>query len=263
MNATAEPKTGPLATNRFVVVKVGGRALDDGDLADRVAGLVDDGYRPVLVHGGGAQLSAALEEAGIETPFEEGLRVTTGPVLDVATRVFAGLGKQLAGRVSQAGVPAVALDGHDGRLLEATPREGLGRVGRMEAVDAGLLRFLAFNGIVPVVGPPAVGPDGGGLNVNADEIASAIARSLSADRLVFLTDVPGVVGPSGDVVAEIPSGKARDLESADDGMGPKLKAAAEAAAGGVGRVHITQAGVDLAGLVAGVEAGTTVTDGIP
>lgn len=247
--------------NGFIVLKVGGRAAQAGDLPPGVHDLVDQGLRPVVVHGGGAQLSDALAEAGVDVVFREGLRVTTDEVLDVATQVFAALGKRLAGAVSAAGTPAVALNGYDAGLLSAVPMEGLGRVGSMEAVDDEVLRFLAYNGVVPVVGPPALGPDGKALNVNADAIAAAVASALSADQLLLLTDVPAVLDATGEPIPELTAEKARQLSSAEGGMTPKLQAAAKAATDGVDRVAVGGAGAPLADLVEGRATVTEVTGG--
>lgn len=253
---------GPDPTNGFIVTKVGGRAVEETGVAEGVADLVDRGLRPVVVHGGGVQVTDALADAGIETLFEGGLRVTTDEVLEVAARVFAAVGKELAAAVTAAGAPAVALNGHDAGLIGAEPLEDLGHVGSAETVDDGLLRFLAYNGIVPVVGPPALGPDGQALNVNADDVAAAVAAALGADQLVFLTDVPAVLDAAGEPIDELTVDDALDLGSATDGMGPKLDSAAKAAADGVHRVTIAGAGSPLGEVVRGEATATTVTDGV-
>lgn len=260
---THDATDGSHPTNGFIVTKVGGRAAGTTGVADGIAELAGQGLRPVVVHGGGPQVTDALADAGIETAFEDGLRVTPDEALEVASRVFAAVGKELAGQLTAAGAPAVALNGHDAGLVEAEPLEGLGRVGSVATVDDELLRFLAYNGIVPVVGPPAIGPDDRALNVNADDVAGAVASALGADRLVLLTDVPAVLDASGDPIDELTADEALDLATATGGMDPKLDAAARAAADGVGQVAIAGAASPLDEVVRGEATATTVTAGEP
>lgn len=255
----------PSAYNRFLVVKLSGKTLDTATvdaLAADLKALLDAGQLPVVVHGGGAQLTAALERAGVASEFKDGLRVTTPEVLDVALRVFAAEGKKLAGGLSARGVPALALNGYDAGLLEATPKDGgaLGLVGDVTSVGADLLRFLAYNGAVPVVGPPAAGPgpDGPGLNVNADDVAAAVAAWLPAAHLVFLTDVPGVLDTDGAVIPLLTPDEAAAVDGVSGGMTAKLQAAARAARSGVPRVLVAGAGASLVDLVAGKGTATVI-----
>lgn len=273
-NGTGDPSTpdapsaagGPSPYNRFLVVKLSGKALTPDvveGLADQLADLLDAGHLPVVVHGGGGQLTAALDAAGIPTEFRDGLRVTSPEALDVALSVFAAEGKKLAAALSARGVPAVGLSGYDAGLLTATVKAGgaFGRVGDVTAVDADLLRFLAYNGLVPVVGPPAMGSDGEGLNVNADEVACAVAAALPAAHLVFLTDVAGVLDADGRLIEALTAEQARTFHEAKGGMGPKLRAAAQAVAQGVPRVLIAGFGASLLDLAEGTAVGTLVTPG--
>lgn len=253
---TDAPTQTPSPYNRFFVVKVSGKALTPDvveGLAAQLKALLDAGHLPVVVHGAGGQLTEALDRAGIPSEFKDGLRVTPPEALDVALSVFSAEGKKLASALSAAGVPALALNGYDAGLLTADVKDGgaLGRVGDVTGVEADLLRFLAYNGLVPVVGPPAVGPDGEGLNVNADEAASAVAAWLPAAHLVLLTDVPGVLGADGAPIARLTVEEALSLKEATGGMAAKVHAAAKAARMGVPRVLIAGFDASLAGLADG------------
>lgn len=251
-----------MATNGFTVVKLGGRSIESeagrAQLAERLNALRLAGHQLVVVHGGGAQVTSALAAAGIEARFVGGLRVTDEKTLEVAEPVFAHVGKTLAHALTVAGSPAVALTGRDARLLAGHVKDAaLGRVGTVDDVDAELLRHLAFNGVTPVVGPIAV-DSFGPLNVNADEVASAVAKALGARELLLLTDVPGVRGASGAVEPKLTPAAAKVLVEkgvATGGMIPKITGALDAVASGVQRVRV----LDEPGLVrlaAGQDAGT-------
>ncbi|HWH07598.1 MAG TPA: acetylglutamate kinase [Candidatus Thermoplasmatota archaeon] len=246
----------------ILVVKLGGRSIETesgrAQLARRLAQLRASGHRLVVVHGGGAQVTAAMEATGIEARFVEGLRVTDGKTLEVAEPVFAHLGKLLAHALTDAGASAIALTGRDARLLVGRAKDPrLGRVGTIEQVDADLLRHLAFNGVTPVVGPIAV--DGAGaLNVNADEVAASVAKALGARELLLLTDVPGVRGADGALLPRLAPDAARRLVAegvATGGMIPKVHGALDALASGVARVRVLDE-PGLERLAAGAEAGT-------
>lgn len=247
----------------MMVVKLGGKSVETAtgraQLAARLAALVESGARIVVVHGGGAQVTSALAASGIEARFVNGLRVTDEKVLEVAEPVFTHVGKTIAHALSVAGAPAVAVTGRDARLLEASVKDAaLGRVGTITRVNAELLRHLAHDGITPVVGPIAV-DDAGALNVNADEVASAVARALHARDLLLLTDVPAVRGADGAPIASLTPAQAQaliDSGVATGGMIPKITGALAALATGVARVRVLdEAG--LTKLAAGMEAGTT------
>lgn len=245
-----------LPHGRFLVVKLGGRLLEEPGtmeaLAHDVASLAEAGVRPVLVHGGGPQATSALEASGLPATFHDGLRVTPPEALDVIEPVFAHQGKRLAGALTAAGLPAIALSGRDGALLQAAPLEHLGRVGAVTDVDAQLLRFLAYNGLTPVVGPPAVDPAGHPLNVNADQVAAATAKALRAAALLLLTDVPGVLDDGGSVLRHLTPDDAQHLAGrVAGGMTPKLAAAFAAVASGVPQVHIAPGDAPLADVLAG------------
>ena len=188
-----------------LVVKYGGNAMTDPDqrravLSD-VRSLAALGTPPVLVHGGGPTIAAELAAAGIASRFERGLRVTTPESLPVVERALTLLGKQLAGEL----VEAVALTGRDARLLIAERVDpALGEVGTVRSVRADLLRLLQDTGLVPVVGCLAVDRDGAPLNVNADDVAAAVAAALALP-CVFLTNVPGVLDDVRDPASRIAS----------------------------------------------------------
>lgn len=252
----------PMATNTLNVVKLGGRAFESAagraQLAQRLANLRAAGWKLVIVHGGGAQVTAALAAAGIEARFANGLRVTDEKTLEVAEPVFAHLGKTLADALTRAGAPAVALTGRDAHLVRGAVKDpALGRVGTVTSVDADLLRHLAYNGITPVVGPIAV-DDEGALNVNADEVASAVARAVGAKDLLLLTDVPAVRNGQGKPIPTLTPAGAQELirtGAATGGMIPKIQGALDALASGVARVRVLDdAGLEL--IARGEPAGT-------
>ena len=248
-----------------VVVKVGGGALRGGALEDLPA-ILADGTPVVLVHGGGPQLTRMLDLLGIESHFHEGLRVTDGATLEVAEMVFAGsVNKGLVRELNALGVPAAGISGTDGPTLLVEPVEHLGRVGEVVSVEAGLIRTLWNGGFVPVVAPLGLGP-AGAYNVNADSAAAALAVGLGAAHLFLLTDVDGLL-KDGEAVASLDPEESEDFVRsglAAGGMVPKLRAATEAARGGVeARVlNGNKKGV-LAGALAGEGVGTLIHRGGP
>lgn len=255
-----------MATNGINVVKLGGRSVETeagrAQLAERLATLRAAGWKLVVVHGGGAQVTAALAAAGIEARFVDGLRVTDEKVMEVAEPVFAHIGKLVAHALSVAGAPAVALTGRDACMTRAVVKDAaLGRVGTVTHVDAELLRHLAYNGVTPVVGPIGVDDDGP-LNCNADEVASAVARALGAKDLLLLTDVPAVRNAQGKPIPTLTPAGAQELirtGAATGGMIPKINGALEALSSGVARVRVMdEAG--LTRLAQGEEAGTVFVD---
>ncbi len=248
-----------------IVVKVGGGALRGGALEDLPA-ILADGTPVVLVHGGGPQLTRMLDSLGIESAFHEGLRVTDGATLEVAEMVFAGgVNKGLVRELNALGVPAAGISGTDGPTLLVEPVEHLGRVGEVVSVEPGLIRTLWGGGFVPVVAPLGVGPEGA-YNVNADSAAAALAVGLGAAHLFLLTDVDGLLR-DGEAVASLDPEESEDFVRsglAAGGMVPKLRAATEAARGGVkARVlNGNKKGV-LAGALGGEGVGTLIFEGGP
>ncbi|HEY6867662.1 MAG TPA: acetylglutamate kinase [Candidatus Eisenbacteria bacterium] len=226
------------------VVKIGGRALEHpGAARELAAGIARMPGPLVLVHGGGAEVSAWCDRLGLEPRFLDGLRVTDAPTLEVAAAVLAGLAnKRLVAVLRAAGVDAVGLSALDGGIAEASlhpDAERLGEVGRIETISPALIETLLHQGRVPVLASVAA-LGGRLLNVNADDLAAAIAGALRAQVLVLLSDTPGL-RVAGELIERlsIPA-----LEAAlahpevRDGMVPKLAAARAALQAGVARVHI-------------------------
>ena len=195
---------------RVVVIKVGGAAMDRTPLArsfaDDVSLLQHAGIHPVIVHGGGPQLTRVSERFGLEASFVDGVRVTDRETLDVATMVLAGkLNTEVVGLLVAGAVPAVGLSGVDGGLAVARRQAepDLGFVGEIVGVHPEVLRTLMSTGFVPVVASIAADADGHPYNVNADVMASELAVGLEAQKLVYMNDVPGLLGPGGDLLSEL------------------------------------------------------------
>jgi len=252
------------------VVKLGGALLETEPsrrrMAAELAGVARDGARLVVVHGGGKQMSRFLAERGVSSRFVNGLRVSTPEVLEAVLMVVAGsLNRQLVAALIEAGAMAVGLSGVDGCLMEAERfSEELGAVGRPVRANSDLLELLAHHGYMPVVA--CVGGDrrGGIYNVNADQMAAALAAGFAADALVFLTDVSGVLDGNGRPLAQLTHGEVRQLIAqgiATGGMQAKLEAALGALKAGVRRVFIAP-GAEInvvARLLAGEPIGTRLT----
>jgi acetylglutamate kinase len=237
---------------KSVVVKLGGAAIDrDSDLAlaQDVLLLRSVGVRCVLVHGGGPQVDTMLRRVGKEPEFKDGLRVTDAETLDIVRMVLVGkINRDLVATInSQAGDEpvAVGVSGEDAGLLEVTPADSaFGFVGNVTRVRAELIHRLLADGLTPVVS--TIGADAGGqpYNINADEAARAIAVAMNAEKIVYLTAVPGLLEDSKDESTLIPRLTSAELrkrlahESVGKGMIPKLKACADAVDQGVNFAHI-------------------------
>jgi acetylglutamate kinase len=235
-----------------VVLKMGGAALEDKDLVAQfcsaVAALARDGHQVLVVHGGGAALSRRLKELGIEPRFVNGLRVTDSTTRDVAVMVLGGLlNKQLAAAIGATGQPAIGICGSDLHLCVARKKpltEDHGFVGEIVSVNEEAIEHFWDKGAVPIVASLAQGADGEFYNVNADEMASAIAAGCRADALIFLTDVAGVKNASGEVVGRLGLKQIEELRgegTVSGGMLPKLAASERALKAGVASVRILQA----------------------
>jgi acetylglutamate kinase len=240
---------------RTVVVKLGGAAMSDPRLADRfaedIALLRMVGVRPVVVHGGGPQISALSERLGLTPSFRDGHRVTDAETLDVAKMVLVGkLNKDLVMHINRAGVPALGLCGDDGNLLVARKRigsagEDLGFVGDVTAVNEELLLQL-MDTAVPVIASIATDGLGQSYNVNADLAGAAVAAGIHAAKFVLLTDVPGLI-TDGELVSELTVDDVEALiadDSVSGGMIPKLESIVRAMRGGVDRAHIVDGRVE-------------------
>ena len=229
-------------SGRTLVVKYGGAAMDDPAartaFAEDVALLRYAGVRPVVVHGGGPQVTAHLDLLGIPTTFRDGLRVTTPVAVRAVRQVLAGdVNRDVTALVDAHGGHAVGLSGEDLFTAEQVD-PALGNVGDVTAVDTALLTTLLDAGRIPVVATLARGTDGTLYNVNADTAAAALAVALGAEKVVFLTDVEGLY-VDGALVTDV---KAGDLEallpSLSGGFAPKMAACLRAVRGGVPRAHV-------------------------
>lgn len=233
-----------------VVIKYGGSAMVDEDLrntfADDVAMLHYVGINPVIVHGGGPHISKAMGQRGIEPQWIDGLRITDADTIRVVQSTLAGeINPDIVRLVNAHGSLATGISGLDGNLFSARPvDERLGFVGEVTHVNPGLIKSLQAQGYVPVVAPLARGEDGHAYNLNADTAAGALAVSLAASKLVYLTDVEGLYRDLGDedsLIARIVVPELRELidsGSVSAGMLPKLTSCIDAIEGGIERVHI-------------------------
>jgi acetylglutamate kinase len=238
-----------------VVVKVGGAVMERSPLArsfaEDVSLLQQAGIHTVIVHGGGPQVTEVSTRLGLETTFVDGVRVTDRETLDVATMVLAGtLNTRIVASLTAGDVPAVGLSGVDGRLAVARRQTepDLGYVGEIVRVNAAVLRTLLSDGFVPVVASIAADAEGQPFNVNADAMAADLAIGLEAAKLVSLSDVPGVIGPEGDLLTELGVEEALELldrpDVVDGGMIPKLESSVRALKAGVTRVHLLDGRVE-------------------
>ncbi|HEV8536062.1 MAG TPA: acetylglutamate kinase [Candidatus Limnocylindria bacterium] len=246
------------------MLKIGGSVGAETDAAlDAVVALNDAGQPVVVVHGGGPLVSEWADRLGMETRFVRGSRVTDPETRDLALGVLGGLanGRIVATLIGR-GVPAVGLTGIDGGMLRAEREDAeMGLVGRVALVDSALLEELVDAGRVPVVAPAALDREGGEiLNVNGDAAAGAIAASLGARLLVFVTDVPGVRGKDGRVIGRLDADRARSLVddgTIEGGMLPKVEACLIAAAAGCRAAIVATRGIDsVERLLAGEDVGT-------
>ena len=236
---------------RTVVIKYGGAAMTDAALKENFARdvvlLKYVGMNPVVVHGGGPEITSYMRRLDLPVEFIGGLRVSNAETVEVAKMVLVGkVNKDIVLRLNRHGQAAVGLSGDDGGLFRvarvtAPGGEDVGFVGSIERVDADLLERVAEN-YIPVIA--SVGPDREGLphNVNADEAASAVARAVGAHKVIFLTDVDGWLRDPADPASVISEAGADEVEAAlagiSGGMGPKLRACLDAIHGGVGYAHI-------------------------
>jgi acetylglutamate kinase len=246
--------------NKTIVIKYGGHAMGDPEFgrafAQDVALLKQSGVNPVVVHGGGPQIGAMLERMGIKSTFEGGLRVTDRATVEIVEMVLAGsINKQIVEMINREGEWAIGLCGKDGNMVYAekatkTVRDpdsniervlDLGFVGEPVEVDRTLLDLLARSEMIPVIAPVAPGRDGHTYNINADTFAGAIAGAMDAERLLFLTDVPGVLDRNKVLIPQLTIAEARALiadGTISGGMIPKVETCIEALDRGVKAVVI-------------------------
>jgi acetylglutamate kinase len=238
---------------KTVVVKYGGAAMTDEALKQQVmqdiALMHYVGVHPILVHGGGPEVSQVMQRLGKEPQFVRGLRVTDQETMEIVEMVLAGkTNKGIVSLLQQQGSPAVGLSGKDGRLFVAEKLmmegEDLGYVGDVVEVNPGILHTLVEGGYVPVICSVAVGREGESYNINADHVAGRLAAELGAAKLVLLTDVRGILADVKDphsLLSEVSAAGARELietGKVDKGMIPKVEACLMALEGGVPRTHI-------------------------
>jgi acetylglutamate kinase len=235
-----------------VVLKYGGAAMLDPELRTEVLKDIvlteHVGLRPVVVHGGGPEISDMMRRLGKEPHFVDGLRVTDAETVDIAQMVLTGkTNPDLVSAVQQQGGPAIGLSGKDGGMVLARKLSGsrdLGFVGEVAEVRPDFVRGLISQGLIPMIAPIAADADGHTYNINADHFAGKIAGALEASKLVLLTDVRGVLADRSDaatLISELGAARARDMIAAgeiESGMIPKVEACLDALAAGVARCHI-------------------------
>jgi acetylglutamate kinase len=242
---------------KTIVVKLGGNAMVDEALQ---AGFARDvvllklvGMNPVVVHGGGPQIERLLTQLGIKSEFVEGMRVTDAATMDVVEMVLGGaVNKDIVTLINQAGGRAVGLTGQDGGFIRARkmmmPAKGrpnefldIGQVGEIEVIDPRVIATLEEGGFIPVVAPIGMGDDGHSYNINADLVAGKLAEVLRAEKLILLTNTPGVMDEKGDLLTGVTP---REIDAMiasgalSGGMLPKIASALDAARSGVKSVHI-------------------------
>ncbi len=247
-------------TDETIVVKYGGHAMGDEaiarDFAKDIALLKQAGINPVVVHGGGPQIKAMLARLGIQSRFEDGLRVTDAATVEIVEMVLAGsINKGLVSAINGVGGRAIGLSGKDGgmvraRKLSRTAQDpdsqiervvDLGFVGEPERIDKAVIEDVLAKKLTPVIAPIAYGADGETFNVNADTFAGAVSGALRAKRLLLLTDVPGVLDKSGRLIPELRADEVRALiadGTISGGMIPKVQTCLDAVERGVEAVVI-------------------------
>jgi acetylglutamate kinase len=236
---------------KTIVIKYGGAAMEDPALREEFARdvvlLKYVGMNPIVVHGGGPEITAYMERLGLPVQFVGGLRVSSPETVEVAKMVLVGkVNKDIVLRINRHGQPAVGLSGDDGQLFRASRRPGpagedVGFVGRIDRVDVDVLNHIAQD-YIPVVASIGADREGNSYNVNADEAAGAVARALGAYKVMFLTDVVGWLRDPDDPASVVSEAGADEVEELLDtisgGMRPKLQACVDAIHGGVTYAHI-------------------------
>jgi acetylglutamate kinase len=249
--------------DKTIVIKYGGNAMTDPKLQDGFARdvvlLKLVGMNPVVVHGGGPQIEELLKRVGKQGTFIQGMRVTDEETMDIVEMVLGGqVNKEIVNLINQHGGKAVGLTGQDGNFIRAKklllpnkdkPEEmiDIGSVGEITSIDPSLISFLDSGDFIPVIAPIGVGPKGETYNINADVVAGKIAEVLNAEKLVLLTNTPGVLNKAGELLTGITP---RDIDAMVEdgtlsgGMLPKIGSALDAARSGVKSVHIIDGRVE-------------------
>ncbi len=242
---------------KTIVVKFGGNAMVDTalqeDFARDVVLLKLVGMNPVVVHGGGPQIEKMLNELNIKSEFVQGMRVTDAATMDVVEMVLGGaVNKDIVTLINRAGGKAVGLTGQDGAFIRAKkllmpakdrPNEfvDIGQVGEIESIDPAVITALETGGFIPVVAPIGIGAEGESYNINADLVAGKLAEVLHAEKLVLLTNTPGVLDEKGNLLTGVTPRQIDEMVASgvlSGGMLPKISSALEAARSGVKSVHI-------------------------
>lgn len=237
---------------KIIVVKYGGSAMVDEELKKNVIKDVTllklVGFKPIIVHGGGKEISKWVERSGMEPKFINGLRVTDEPTMEIAEMVLGKVGKQLVSLVEELGVRAISISGKDGKMLSCKKKysngEDIGYVGEVTDVDPKILFDLLEKDYLPIVSPIGLDENFHSYNINADDAACAIARAVKAEKLAFLTDIEGVYKDPKDpstLISELRISEAKELLDGGNiggGMLPKLNNCIDAILNGVSRVHI-------------------------
>lgn len=237
---------------KIIVIKYGGSAMTEEGLKDSV---IEDatllklvGFKPIIVHGGGKEISSWTKKVGIESEFVNGLRKTDAPTMEIAEMVLGRIGKELVGKVEKLGVKAISISGKDGGLLKVEKKtsdgQDIGFVGDIKEVNPKILFDLLEKDFLPIVCPVGMDDSFDTYNINADDAACAIAKAVNAQKLVFLTDIEGVYKDFNDkstFMSKLTLSEAKDFINkgyASGGMIPKLSGCIEAVEKGVNRVHI-------------------------
>ena len=248
--------------DKTIVVKYGGNAMTDPLLQDSFARdvvlLKLVGMNPVVVHGGGPQINELLSRVGKQGSFVQGMRVTDEETMDVVEMVLGKVNKDIVNLINKHGGKAVGLTGQDGAfiradkmMLESKDEPGkmldIGQVGEITSIDPSIITFLDSGDFIPVIAPIGVAPDGETLNINADLVAGKLAEVLKAEKLVLLTNTPGVLDKDGNLLSGLTPKNIDDLVAdgtLSGGMLPKIGSALDAARGGVKSVHIIDGRVE-------------------
>ncbi|MAI94559.1 MAG: acetylglutamate kinase [Halieaceae bacterium] len=253
-------------TGKTFVIKFGGNAMTNPELHESFARDVVlmklVGMNPVVVHGGGPQIGELLDRLNIETRFIDGMRVTDEHTMDVVEMVLgASVNKEIVDSIHRNGGKAIGITGKDGQLIQARKLSGpwgnegqpdIGQVGEVESIDTDILSTLSDSDYIPVIAPVAGSEDGSTYNINADLVAGKLAEVLRAEKLILLTNVPGLLDANGTTLTGLSSGQVETLIQSDviqGGMLPKVRCALDAVKNGVNSAHIIDGRVPHAALL--------------
>jgi len=234
--------------DKIFVVKYGGSAQTSEqlklDFAKDIVLMSMVGIKVVVVHGGGNKISHYLNQLNIQSEFRDGLRVTTKETIDIVEMVLSGLiNKEITALLNDTGAKAIGLSGKDAHLIHAKPLDfdKYGFVGEITNVNANMLNYILDGGFVPIIAPIGVGDESESYNINADLCASSVAKHLKADKVIFLTDIKGVLDKEGKLIGRLDKEKIDELKAdgtISGGMIPKVDACLECVENGVNGAHI-------------------------